>query len=131
MRISDWSSDVCSSDLTTIAEVTDPELRQMIEQLDRNTKEFGVTQFGMGDERQGIVHVIGPELGITQPGLQLVCGDSHTSTHGARDCLAFGVGSSEVAHELATRSIWQRTEEHSFELQSLLRTSSAVFSLTK
>src|SRR3546814_5307506 len=91
----------------------------MIEQLDRNTKEFGVTQFGMGDERQGIVHVIGPELGITQPGLLLVCGDSHTSTHGALGCLAFGVGSSE------------RSEEHTSELQSLMRISYAVFCLKK
>src|SRR3546814_15823442 len=80
----------------------------MIEQLDRNTKEFGVTQFGMGDERQGIVHVIGPELGITQPGLLLVCGDSHTSTHGALGCLAFGIGSSAVAPVLATQPLWQR-----------------------
>src|SRR3546814_3808331 len=62
----------------------------------------------MGDERQGTVHVIGLELGITQPGLLLVCGDSHTSPHGALGCLAFGVGSSAVAHVLATQTLWQR-----------------------
>src|SRR5690606_15984250 len=75
---------------------------------DRNAEEFGFTLFGLGDERQGIVHVVGPEQGLTQPGLVMVCGDSHTSTHGALGALAFGIGASEVCHVLATQTIWQR-----------------------
>jgi len=76
--------------------------------LGNNCKEFGITLFAMGDSRQGIVHVIGPELGLTRPGLTLVCGDSHTSTHGAMGALAFGVGTSEVGHVLATQCLLQR-----------------------
>jgi 3-isopropylmalate/(R)-2-methylmalate dehydratase large subunit len=76
--------------------------------LDRNCREFGVPLFATGDARQGIVHVIGPELGLTRPGLTVVCGDSHTSTHGALGALAFGIGTSEVGHVLATQCLLQR-----------------------
>jgi 3-isopropylmalate/(R)-2-methylmalate dehydratase large subunit len=76
--------------------------------LERNCREFGVALFPTGDARQGIVHVIGPELGLTRPGLTVVCGDSHTSTHGAVGALAFGIGTSEVGHVLATQCLLQR-----------------------
>src|SRR6266545_6080418 len=78
------------------------EIRSMVENLSRSTREEGVTLFGPGDARTGIVHVIGPEQGLTQPGILLVCGDSHTATHGAFDAIAFGIGSTEVEHVLAT-----------------------------
>lgn len=84
-----------------------PAIARMIETLETNTADHGVTCFGLGDPRQGIVHVIGPELGLTQPGLLINCGDSHTSTHGAFGALAFGIGATEVAHVLATQTIWQ------------------------
>lgn len=84
--------------------------------LENNAREFGVELLGMSDPRRGIVHVIGPELGITQPGMTLVCGDSHTSTHGAFGALAFGVGSTEVAHVLATQCLLQRKPK-SFEVR--------------
>ena len=87
--------------------IVDAELRDKVEALDRNARENRITLFGLSDERQGIVHVIGPEQGITQPGITLVCGDSHTATHGAFGALAFGIGASEVAHVLATQSLWQ------------------------
>jgi 3-isopropylmalate/(R)-2-methylmalate dehydratase large subunit len=89
-------------------DLVDPERRTMIELFDGNTRRNGITAFGMNDLRQGIVHVIGPELGLTQPGMTIVCGDSHTSTHGALGALAFGIGASEVAHVLATQTLWQR-----------------------
>ncbi|MGB5132657.1 MAG: 3-isopropylmalate dehydratase large subunit, partial [Steroidobacteraceae bacterium] len=76
--------------------------------LERNVKEFGVELFGLRDARRGIVHVIGPELGLTQPGMTIVCGDSHTSTHGAFGTLAFGIGTTEVGHVLATQCLLQR-----------------------
>ena len=91
-----------------IAGIPDPEKRGMVEQLVRNTADTGITLFGLDDPRQGIVHVVGPEEGLSQPGALLVCGDSHTSTHGAVGALAFGIGSSEVAHVLATQTLWQR-----------------------
>ncbi|MBX3096932.1 MAG: 3-isopropylmalate dehydratase large subunit [Fimbriimonadaceae bacterium] len=78
---------------------------KQIEALNRNTKDFGVPYFGYGDAGQGIVHVIGPQLGITLPGLTIVCGDSHTSTHGAFGALAFGIGTTEVEHVLATQTL--------------------------
>ncbi len=81
---------------------------RMISTLERNTQAHGITCFGMGDPRQGIVHVIGPEQGLTLPGLLINCGDSHTSTHGAFGALAFGIGATEVAHVLATSTIWQK-----------------------
>src|ERR1700736_5444802 len=88
--------------------VTDPVSRTQIETLRKNCAEFGVRLHPMGDADQGIVHVIGPQLGLTQPGLTIVCGDSHTSTHGALGALAFGIGTSEVEHVLATQCLPQR-----------------------
>ena len=88
--------------------LTEPEMREKVEALTRNAAAHGIACFGPGDPRQGIVHVVGPEQGLTQPGIVLVCGDSHTSTHGAFGCLAFGIGSSEVEHVLATQCLWQR-----------------------
>lgn len=88
--------------------IADPVSRIQVETLDKNTKEFGITQFGMNDIRQGIVHVIGPEQGATLPGMTLVCGDSHTATHGAFGSLAFGIGTSEVEHVLATQCLLQK-----------------------
>jgi len=80
----------------------------MIARLERNTFDFGVDSFGMGDQRRGIVHVAMPEQGLTLPGLSIVCGDSHTATHGAFGAFAFGIGASEVAHVLATQTLWQK-----------------------
>jgi 3-isopropylmalate/(R)-2-methylmalate dehydratase large subunit len=91
-----------------LAAQPDPEKRAMPEALARNAEAAGIPIFPLEDPRQGIVHVIGPEQGLSQPGLLIVCGDSHTSTHGALGALAFGIGSSEVAHVLATQSLWQR-----------------------
>jgi 3-isopropylmalate/(R)-2-methylmalate dehydratase large subunit len=88
--------------------VTDPLARAQLEALRRNCKDFGVPLYATGSGREGIVHVIGPELGITQPGMTIVCGDSHTSTHGAFGALAFGIGTSEVEHVLATQTLPQR-----------------------
>ena len=85
-----------------------PSRREVIERLTRNTEAMGVRLYGVGSPEQGIVHVVGPEQGITLPGLLLVCGDSHTATHGALGCLAFGIGASEVAHVLATQTLWQK-----------------------
>jgi 3-isopropylmalate/(R)-2-methylmalate dehydratase large subunit len=85
--------------------ISDPISRLQVETLDRNCEEFAITEFRMNDERQGIVHVIGPEQGATLPGMTVVCGDSHTSTHGAFACLAFGIGTSEVEHVLATQCL--------------------------
>src|ERR671910_1933909 len=87
--------------------IADPISKQQIDTLRNNCREFGITHYDMGDVRQGIVHVIGPELGYTQPGMTIVCGDSHTSTHGAFGALAFGIGTSEVEHVLATQCIVQ------------------------
>jgi 3-isopropylmalate/(R)-2-methylmalate dehydratase large subunit len=86
----------------------DPLSQQQLETLRRNCEEFGVPLHATGSGREGIVHVIGPELGLTRPGLTIVCGDSHTSTHGAFGALAFGIGTSEVEHVLATQTLWQR-----------------------
>jgi 3-isopropylmalate/(R)-2-methylmalate dehydratase large subunit len=86
---------------------TDPVSRTQVETLRKNCAEFGVRLYPMGDADQGIVHVIGPQLGLTQPGLTIVCGDSHTSTHGALGALAFGIGTSEVEHVLATQTLPQ------------------------
>jgi len=90
---------------TTPGPITDPVSRIQVETLRRNCAEFGVKLFPMGDIDQGIVHVISPQLGLTQPGMTIVCGDSHTSTHGAFGALAFGIGTSEVEHVLATQSL--------------------------
>jgi len=88
--------------------IADPISRLQVETLDANCAEFGIREFGMNDVRQGIVHVIGPEEGLTLPGMTVVCGDSHTSTHGAFGALAFGIGTSEVEHVLATQCLWQK-----------------------
>ena len=85
--------------------IADPTSRLQVETLDANTQAFGLTYFDMNDKRQGIVHVIGPEQGATLPGMTVVCGDSHTSTHGAFGCLAHGIGTSEVEHVLATQTL--------------------------
>jgi 3-isopropylmalate/(R)-2-methylmalate dehydratase large subunit len=93
--------------------IADPVSRIQVETLDHNCAEFGITEFPMNDLRQGIVHVIGPEQGATLPGMTVVCGDSHTSTHGAFGALAFGIGTSEVEHVLATQCLIQKKiEEH-------------------
>jgi 3-isopropylmalate/(R)-2-methylmalate dehydratase large subunit len=90
-----------------LSTVNEPGRREMIESLEASAAKLGFTAFGLADQRQGIIHVIGPEQGITQPGIVIVCGDSHTATHGALGALAFGIGSSEVAHVLATQTLWQ------------------------
>jgi 3-isopropylmalate/(R)-2-methylmalate dehydratase large subunit len=87
--------------------IEDPQSKIQVETLAQNTKEHGIQYFDLMDQRQGIVHIIGPEQGITQPGMTIVCGDSHTSTHGAFGALAFGIGTSEVEHVLATQTIVQ------------------------
>src|ERR1700716_2569982 len=85
--------------------IADPVSRLQVDTLDRNCEEHGIVEFRMNDARQGIVHVIGPEQGATLPGMTVVCGDSHTSTHGAFGCLAHGIGTSEVEHVLATQCL--------------------------
>ncbi len=91
-----------------IAGIADPEIRGMVELLEHNARENGLLHLGIDDPRQGIVHVIGPELGLTQPGLTITCGDSHPSTHGAFGALAFGIGASQLKQILATQCIWQK-----------------------
>jgi len=91
-----------------MATIEDPDARLMVEAVTRNAAAHGVTLFGLDDPRQGIAHVIGPEQGLSQPGMTIVCGDSHTSTHGALGALAFGIGASDVSHALATQTLWQR-----------------------
>ncbi len=93
---------------SSAAQIHDRLSRVQVETLERNCEEFGVPLYSIGSGRQGIVHVIGPELGVTQPGMTIVCGDSHTSTHGAFGALAFGIGTSEVEHVLATQTLGQR-----------------------
>src|SRR6202163_2951245 len=87
--------------------IADPISRTQVETLRRNCEEFGIRLHSMGDAEQGIVHIIGPQLGLTQPGMTVVCGDSHTSTHGAFGALAMGIGTSEVEHVLATQTLPQ------------------------
>jgi 3-isopropylmalate/(R)-2-methylmalate dehydratase large subunit len=97
------------TDGTAVARLIADELsRKQVETLERNCAEFGIPAYSLGSDRQGIVHVIGPELGLTQPGLVIVCGDSHTSTHGAFGALAIGIGTSEVEHVLATQCLVQK-----------------------
>jgi 3-isopropylmalate/(R)-2-methylmalate dehydratase large subunit len=88
--------------------IADPEGAALVARLEANARRHGFDSMGLDDPRQGIVHVVGPEQGITLPGLTLVCGDSHTATHGAFGTLAFGIGASEVGHVLATQTLWQR-----------------------
>jgi 3-isopropylmalate/(R)-2-methylmalate dehydratase large subunit len=91
-----------------VAGIAVPEIRNMVLELEANTARHGITLFGIDDPRQGILHIVPPEQGITQPGLVILGADSHTSTHGAFGCLAFGVGASEMMHILATQTLWQR-----------------------
>src|SRR5215471_10047398 len=104
LTVATMDHNVATGDDTPI----DPLSEAQLEALRRNCAEFGVPLFATGSGREGIVHVIGPELGLTQPGLTVVCGDSHTSTHGAFGALAFGIGTSEVEHVLATQTLPQR-----------------------
>ena len=89
------------------AKIHDALSRRQVEALEANCDEFGIPLYSLGSDRQGIVHIIGPELGVTQPGMTIVCGDSHTATHGAFGALAFGIGTSEVEHVLATQTLQQ------------------------
>lgn len=91
----------------TVDDVTDPEARAMVDSIEHTAFGKGIAVYRLGDPRQGIVHVVGPEQGLTLPGALVVCGDSHTATHGALGALAFGIGSTEVAHALATQTLWQ------------------------
>ena len=88
--------------------IPDPEAAGLVATFDTNTARAGIESYNLADPRQGIVHVVGPELGLSQPGLVIVCGDSHTSTHGALGALAFGIGASELEHVLSTQTIWQK-----------------------
>jgi len=92
--------------------ISDKESKIQVEELEKNCKQFGIKLFGMNDKRQGIVHIIGPEQGFTQPGTVIVCGDSHTATHGAFGALAFGIGTSEVEHVLATQTLIQKKSKN-------------------
>src|ERR1700750_1983445 len=92
--------------------IVDPESREQIATLERNAKDFGIDYLAMDDIRQGIVHIVGPEQGFTLPGTTVVCGDSHTSTHGAFGALAFGIGTSEVEHVLATQTLRTRRSKN-------------------
>ena len=92
--------------------IEDEDSKIQVETLEKNCKEFGIKLFGMNDKRQGIVHIIGPEQGFTQPGTVIVCGDSHTATHGAFGALAFGIGTSEVEHVLATQTLVQKKSKN-------------------
>ncbi len=91
--------------------IEDATIARMINTLKENTQHHGIEFMGLDDPRQGIVHVIGPEQGLTLPGLLINCGDSHTSTHGAFGALAFGIGATEVAHVLATQTVWQKSRK--------------------
>jgi 3-isopropylmalate/(R)-2-methylmalate dehydratase large subunit len=98
-------------------EIRDPLSRRQVEAMRVNCREFGITLYDIKSGRQGIVHVIGPELGLTLPGTTIVCGDSHTSTHGAFAAVAFGIGTSEVEHVLATQTLWQGKRPHSLGIE--------------
>src|ERR1700740_2524318 len=93
--------------------IEDPESRQQVEELAKNAREFGIEYYDEFDARQGIVHIIGPEQGFTLPGVTLVCGDSHTATHGAFGAYALGIGTSEVEHVLATQTLIQNKQKKS------------------
>ncbi|MEM9705698.1 MAG: 3-isopropylmalate dehydratase large subunit [Pseudomonadota bacterium] len=104
----DHSTPTLPADETGALPFATPEAKAQVETLQKNCETHGIELFGLGDPRRGIVHVIGPELGLTQPGKTIVCGDSHTSTHGAFGALAFGIGTTEVGHVLATQCLLQR-----------------------
>lgn len=105
--------------------ISDPIAKAQIEAMNRNCREFGITLFDLHSDQQGVIHIIGPELGITLPGMTIVCGDSHTATHGAFGALAFGIGTSEVEHVLATQCLHQKKPE-TFKVAFTGRTHSAV-----
>ena len=107
-RIFGTADHYVSTRVRDISGVVDPERRVMIEALQRDAGESGIALFGVDDPRRGIVHVVGPEQGLSLPGMSIVCADSHTSTHGALGALAFGIGATEVGHVLATQCLWQR-----------------------
>ena len=110
--------------LETDEQIKDPIARKQIKTLQENCEEFGIPLANMDHPDQGIVHIIGPELGLTQPGKTIVCGDSHTSTHGAFGAIAFGIGTSEVEHVLSTQTLWQakpKTMEIRSEWEAWLR----------
>ncbi len=96
------------TDIKSVAEIKDQKMREILEELAANADRFGIHHFGLDSGMDGIAHVVGPELGITLPGISLVCGDSHTATHGALGAFAFGIGASEVAHVFATQTLWQK-----------------------
>jgi 3-isopropylmalate/(R)-2-methylmalate dehydratase large subunit len=96
--------------------IADPDSKLQVETLRRNCEDFGIKLYDLGSREQGIIHVIGPELGLTQPGMTIVCGDSHTATHGAFGALAFGIGTSEVEHVLATQCLWEERPQ-TFEIR--------------
>jgi len=108
-------------------DIKDPISKAQVDAMTRNCEEFGIPLYGMGDERQGIVHVIGPALGLTLPGLTIVCGDSHTSTHGAFGALAVGIGTSEVEHVLVTQTLVQR-KPNTYKVEFNGRLAPGVFS---
>ncbi|MBA2674412.1 3-isopropylmalate dehydratase large subunit [Ramlibacter sp.] len=116
VRRLDATLGVADHDIPTTAgrsdDVEDPEAKLQLSLMRKNTKEFGVTYFGYEDPRQGIVHVVGPEQGLTHPGMTIVCGDSHTSTHGAFGAYAVGIGTSEVEHVLATQTLIQKRSKN-------------------
>src|SRR3954464_11298832 len=107
------------------ARIKDVLSRTQVQTLERNCDEFGIPVYSLGSEHQGIVHVIGPGLGLTQPGMTIVCGDSHTATHGAFGALAFGIGTSEVEHVLATQCLLQ-TRPRTLEVRVDGRLSAGV-----
>ena len=96
------------TDAQSLNDISDPALREKVALFDKNAAESGIHYYGLDSAKMGVVHVIGPELGITLPGIMLVCGDSHTATHGALGAFAFGIGASEVAHVMATQTLWQK-----------------------
>ena len=108
-------------------DIRDPISRAQVEALRKNCKDFGVTLYDLGDDHQGIVHIIGPEMGLTLPGLTIVCGDSHTSTHGAFGALAFGIGTSEVEHVMVTQTLVQRRPQ-TYKVEFAGRLAPHIFS---
>jgi len=119
VRSPDRTFSTLDHDVPTINQlgpIADPDARLQVEAMRKNCRDFGLRLFDLGSHEQGIVHVIGPQLGITQPGLTIVCGDSHTATHGALGALAFGIGTSEVEHVLGTQCLWQN-KPTSFEVR--------------
>src|SRR5579884_3542336 len=103
-----WDAHIVRTRSRRVEDIVDESSAQMIATMERNAQEYHLPFFGFHDPRQGIVHVIGPELGITLPGMTVVCGDSHTSTHGALGAFAMGIGTSEVEHVLATQCLLQK-----------------------